>query len=1840
MPNISATAATTTNLHAYRLKHKPVKRCVLWDTISHLFRHIIRVLSLGRLCNPILKKANIQVINKFKEKKIIEFPHCSPPNKVDTQVQSEGKKFNSSIEGMRNFGLSLVLKVVECIQIKYIDPKIDEIENHAHKVPELIKKYANEAIKWGSLSAKPIFDLIGQLNVNEQAFKQLNRIIDWALKDIAPTEETKRILFIESFGKKILAKMSSDEFVAEKVTEKQVERGIQAVIRWIFDQNYEVSIYDYVKKASIPFSEKLVLSILQTTLQQLAEDKINLYKEKISAIFYEDTAQSNPNSKLKNIIEHSLKENATNITNLITERLGIVLDKLGDDQFTLLFDKIIEIVGRHVTHMAESQEAAQKTAQEHQDLKKRAEEIIRCAPKNATEHALKKQCEEYLKNVEKKGGIPSIQEEVFFKTFLALSGHQNPSIDTHVIDDISRLILDIILPTQIKDGIKISGLENCLMQLKLPEEFSKLLEEAHELTKNILTEEQYKDTSGLFKVISEGSKEIALDSCTQMIKLGLNEALSQTLKHISKPEEIYFVMSNSIFPSAIGSMNKLFADDLIVDYLDHLAPYFNKLPNKEVKKELLNELFELAQLNARQYSFNESNKSTFIEYVKPRINEIEELLQLIRKKDPHQSDIKSTKAVIQEYYKSAPPTKDNNPHFADLIDVALRTGEFGKFLPSLFNLEKIRLLTSQLLTRAVQTYRTTPRTLINTSFPELQTQYVNEKVINEWVEDHPDPVSLNQDIQDLEIEISEIVEELQSCATEAERKSKEAKLEKIRAQLASKQSLLACTNKKAAEHQTEIKKSLERLPDQVLKISQLCYDLIFQKTKSAASFIGTFFLKKFLGPTAEKIQRTILSLFNTITSRQIYNQHLLDKIFLTSVNALHMAGSANSGYKPLLEKANQKELDELRIPVNPYSNSSRPLILPCESLPLQTSIWKKIARFIVQTFNKLFLCFSTKKIQLNRRQINLIKSIESKKYEKDLEDSDAPDHLMNSRLEPTSLESSSRLSLSTHEHKKTHKSIFIKDTSFFNSSLRKANQFVNEFMDELSTGINRKNIDPLTDQIRHHSSHISEYLQKILHWMTEIISPIADTVVKKIVKKGYRFQLDHTSRMFFDSLFPKESSFEPQLVKFLTAFNKQYHLAESDLRYIDPILAWLKQSYSDPKKIRSLAEFSTPAKNVLFDELILSKYYLETVQWLIKHKIEMHFEKLQNFLQTDFTDILKSDLSKNIQNLTQLVFNRVAELINDISDPEYRAFFDLCVGKIGDQMHMLIQAEARVKEGMDDRRRGDLEHLRSLIREELAKHPSSAAHKTEATYSLHPLAQKLLTIPSNINTNDIPAYKVEEEKKFFLNLADRMIKLVLPHGEIQIDNKMVSIDAVQELWGNIHLNPVFKEHFDQLKDFFQSLLPPKYINRIEFIKQKVLMILQKFIINAIKSQASKYLAEQLRLSFNNISNDSMRKKLLNNSFPSIHQQLVRGFCKLIYIKENLLNTYFLHLLIDKNSTTLAKQIQASCKNKCKFSSSLIDISLDQFTLQYMDYISSDVKNDFLKQLILSDSFKKLYPHLKSLIKSAEDKSAINAINHWFLTVVLQTFHKEKEHVKNSITLETLSPLTTAFVKSIVERLRDHQNILQRNNASIELTDAEIYTFMNHHYNGENDRNLQYADLITTMMQMGRFGGNPLNDKQTFFEKILGKVKEFDFVRNGLTEVILPAIHPLRTLDGMIDLSIEGLREKYLNNGGIQYLLETDTTPPEPKETTEAIFSKEIDAVAGLLYDLIEYSAGVAKTGWHAVAGPNPTHLSEVIKTLYGRLFSLDELNQALLVNVTQQALSLLESKNRLMLQNP
>ena len=55
---------------------------------------------------------------------------------------------------------------------------------------------------------------------------------------------------------------------------------------------------------------------------------------------------------------------------------------------------------------------------------------------------------------------------------------------------------------------------------------------------------------------------------------------------------------------------------------------------------------------------------------------------------------------------------------------------------------------------------------------------------------------------------------------------------------------------------------------------------------------GKYFLKKILGPTHDKIKNVTLNLFNRILGRQAFNEHLLNKIFLTSMTGLNISTTA------------------------------------------------------------------------------------------------------------------------------------------------------------------------------------------------------------------------------------------------------------------------------------------------------------------------------------------------------------------------------------------------------------------------------------------------------------------------------------------------------------------------------------------------------------------------------------------------------------------------------------------------------------------------------------------------------------------------------------------------------------------------------------------------------------------------------------------------------------------------------------------------------------------------------------------------------------------------------------
>lgn len=1696
----------------------------LGTKIRNFCRNSIKFFTGGALCNPALNKKDVRLIKRFKHHQIYAFPQSA--QRVHPQTHEH--RFNDSLEGMRDFARDMVCLAMDSIQKIHIDPNLKIAVNSLGKLPDTLKKVAKEAIEMGSLSINPIFDLISQFKVNDKAMGQLDRILKWALQDLDPE-------FIASFEEELSKKVD-----LKKITLEQSKGCAQGIFNWLFNTDHHESPNHYLKNA---YSEEIVSHVLQCALQMLAENKIDLYKNKANAILQD---------KLPEIVQATIRKNAEKITDLLTERLATILDKMGDQQFTVLFDKIVEIVGKHITHISDSYEVAEKAAKDHKELKKLATKIVRRSPKSPHEEQVYQKCKKYLERLKKRGGTASIQEDVLLKTFLARTGNEAPSIDSNIVEDLSKLILDTLLPTVVKEGVKTSGLEHLLSQIELPQEFIELTEEARKIAENILTPEQYAEASQIVKMGTD-FKELALEGCSEVIKLGLNEAVEMLVKQMSKPEELNLVMANSLLPSSLDTMMKFFADDLIQERLKQLAPYFLHIPKEGYREALLEELFNCAKKEAEHYIFSDKDKERFFISVGARVDEITNLIQKVQDKHPNKSDLRSVIAIIKEYYKYEKVPQENNPYFANFIDAALKTGEFGSFLPRVFNLMFARNMATQLITSSLYHLRTSSRPLLNTIIPSTREKFLHAELMEKWVAPLPTIEALETEIASLEEDIEALQDRIQEEGQDQE--ILQTKLFTLLKKLEEKNELKPRVLEAQALHKRNLQDAKDQLPLQVDKVSRLAYHIIQLKTKRKIPVIGPLFFKSFVGPDAEKIKRVVLTLLNHTMGHQAFNEHLLSKIFSTVFLALDKTAKAPPGNYPLLNRDCQQSLDKIHIPVTMDSLKTPALNIAIDSPVQKPSVWKRILDFIGGIFRKIGRFFKSQNpFNLSKHHIRLMHALKNK-YTIDSTDSSQEETPSESSNEgEKEVADFPELVTSMDDKRLKRTSVFFdEEIPDLHSAIKKVGDFVSEFMKTISDEIYDAKIKPAIKLLKKNAHKVPEYLEQILEWTSKIISPLANTIVKKIVQKGYKFDLDDPTRSFFDILFQDlkdeqgqmKMSVLDKLEDNLRKSKIAQRLNENELKnYIVPIRQWASQSYESKKEIKSLADFIAEHEknlnNFHYSDVRVSKFYVNAIQWLIKYKIENHANGLQEFLETKLDVLIQTHLHNNMQHLSKLIFNRLASQIDLISPEEYKTLFDYCTKDVDNLAVNLLKAENAIKKSLTDEQKNDESYVNEQLNRELTSAKKDPKNEGRLAYALSDFANHLLNPPAFIKENpeDLKNYREEEEVKVFNQIARRLIDLILPTGTKNVKGHILMVDAFQELLDNILIDPEVTEIFENLYSLTKSLMPEKYANKLDSIGRKVKDVIKKFIINSLKQHATGVIGKKLQESFKMLSDPLQREELFVNHFTTINQQIVRSFTKMLLNNENASNKDIFKIMVESQYAPIAKgqltdHIWNLCQEKFKFSWAHLNIEKADFKNQYIPLFIDDFVKDYLKPFLLSKDFQ---PVFQNLIQNPQDKEIISAT----LMMLMDKTQCWEPGQKKQV-FPHFKKIVEPFLETIICELVDQQHFLQKEQPELEMNPQHIEDHLNSYFNGENDNNTQYADLIMHIMEMGRFGANR-TDKKTLTEKIWGRTltealvdnfKDSDAVRDGLTKVLLPALHPVRgSLGGLMGLVVQGLKDKY------------------------------------------------------------------------------------------------------------
>lgn len=1876
-------------------KKKPLK-----VTLENIARKAIYILSFKKLCvPPALKKGEIRAIRSFNHKKLMAFPIKKDVQDVEP---AQVKQSNKTLEGMHNFTHDLMELTIQCMQ-EYINPKLKQFnDNEARKIPQYANDIAKEVISIGSLSAKPIFEIIGKYQLNEQAMEKVNKVLKWALKDIKPADESQIDEFTQEFKDQLLERINNPapekvpEGVAQPDADQQLNDCDDKILNWLFNSDHSDSPYNLFDNEPHKPSDELITQVLQTSFQILAERKIDLYKNKADDILKD---------QLPEIVEKTIHDNAIKITDLLSNQMADVLKKT-DNQFPVLFDKIVEIVGQHVTHIAESHEKAEQAARDHKALKQYAQSIVERKPKNPKEQKVHDKCQQYLDNLKDNGGINKIKEDVLLKTFLTLSGNVAPCIDSHVTTNISKLIIDILLPPTTKDGEQVKGgLENLLTTIEFPKEFKELFDEAKDIAEMIISEDQFKELKTLGKAAGE-FKQLALQGCAEFLTLGLNEAIERTVRHMTKPDEVNLMLTQSALPSATETMIKLFADDLIHDNVKEIAPFFQKLPDEKEEEKLLQFLFSTAQTQAKQFGFTKEHEDTFYRIVKPRINEIVELLTLIKQKDPKKSDLKSTIAVIKEYYKSDAKPTDANPHYLDLIDVTLRTGEFGTLLPRVFKFNYTRDTMSKLLVQSVHSFRQSYRPGLNIAIPIAREKYLQRDYIKELFF-QPSVDSLNEDIEKLQDKIKKLEDEIK----ENYDRQKEEEIPRKKQELDQKIELRKTVVAKNEKHKQDLLEAKRKLAGEVDKMARLGHDMLRLKIKKKVPFFGEFIFKKIVGSSADKISRVALSLINKITGHHAFNEFLLNKILLTSAMGIHKISIATEGTKPLLQDVHVKELDALHVPVSAQSFDTKPLKIKIDK-PKKKELprWKRVAFSAIKRFKNFFKSLAPKKTTLSDHQIKLMEFLTENQIKAQEKPTDQeivlPGQKKKNKKDLTIQENPVP---QENNQEKRHSIFFEEENPRLNGSLKRVGKFVSDFMEKSSNEIFETKIKPWTQFIEKNADQLPQQMNQILDFTNRISAPLADSIIKKISKEGYRTQFDEAARGVLNNLFKslkgEDETIQEKAMEDLEKCIKKVSGAEllNDEQfenYVAPIRNWIRQPYNQKEEIKSLQhfvdEYEKEINDFAYDEEKVRKFYIAAIQWLVDYKIENHVVGgLQKFLlDKKLSGLIKTHLEKNMQHLSKLLFNLMAERINNVTDEEYKKFFDECAHDINDHIKNLNKAEDQIKDIIKDME--SPEEKKEAIEKELTS--GKLNDKYEPMYKLHPLAQALLRPPEHLKTDkDIKAYKMAEENKTFESLVKTMMDLALPEGEITVNGKVKQVNAFQELWDNIIIEDEVSDAIDELRQFIKSLMPNKYAEKLDIVESKAKELTKNFILNSLKQYATKALAEKLRESFKLISNADLRREVFVNNFPIVHQLLVKSFADIILSNNEPVKLFKMLIEGEDNPQIhkkLVDEIKKLCSQKFKRSWDELGISEEEFEQSYLPDIFKGLTRQVLRSFILSPEFKK--DNLKSLMRTPPDAAALDRISGSLIAKIIKNhepwnkdaFKEDRDGSKERQCFNThLQPL----INGIVFELKEIQNVKLRDNPHYKLQDKDIEDTLKCYFKGENDQNLQYVEIITNMIKMGNFDNYLMS-------LIIYVTKNTTTAKMILTKALLPVLHPVRaSLRNVTDLAAGGLEAKFLNDDFIKNMINPKTIESlkkkkkklkhekedidkrkqkpnapivelnekidtlnekieEVKEEIEALqkikdeepkrqeeikekFDRGLEVSTLLLYDLIEYSAKhatdsswknrLAKMGWNAFPRkPDSKALLEASERFYQKFFDNEDLNEALVVKITEQALKL------------
>lgn len=581
---------------------------------------------------PTLTKTERQRMETIHQRANLENRRASVLSPIATQptegaptqsVEEPARTYDPTVQEFRSIIRDFVKLTVDTIHEDHLVSRLESAQTQSTLLPNVISRAAKFIINTGDKQNSLFYKWFNRSTVVDQNMQKIFTILTGVSTPAQQASPSSMTLdtnleqeVLEYLRTKLPSEIQCDDSFPEATL---IEKYAQPIARWLFSQREE-PLNAYLDH-SLPIQDEIADKVFEVAMNYLIERKINHYLEVFN---------TNLQRNLNEIVLTTLKSNAERITDMLTARLG---DLIEEWKFAETFDKVIhESAKDQVDRVIQ----AQKVKIEHEGTIKTAESLLQREPKNVKERNDRTLAERHMGIVNQQGGVENFLEQTFLEEFskntsglyhleklvekqsALRSIGQNSDDEKHkhdqelyvaVANEVSQLLLQPTYANQSNEIVEISPYSRIINQLKLPQEFYDLRDNLQIVSTDFVNPRTIDFFQQIQNPIEEALQTVFEKSVKEIAKRGLTALIKHLFEMVTIEENFDDLNADTTFPAVNKKLILTCFNLTIEQNITKLAPLLHRTclnrENEEYRNELKENILTLCKNGFHSFNGNE-----------------------------------------------------------------------------------------------------------------------------------------------------------------------------------------------------------------------------------------------------------------------------------------------------------------------------------------------------------------------------------------------------------------------------------------------------------------------------------------------------------------------------------------------------------------------------------------------------------------------------------------------------------------------------------------------------------------------------------------------------------------------------------------------------------------------------------------------------------------------------------------------------------------------------------------------------------------------------------------------------------------------------------------------------------------------------------------------------------------------------------------------------------------------------------------------------------------------------------------------------------------------------------